>query len=138
VAQPNVANATSTANQLMRFDNSRLANRRVRRNVDFKPAATTIQPTRDLDDTTHPRSSLLDDREPQTRTSGIVVPPAVKAIEDPGAVTFQDAGAIIGNGQYYDITTQPEGRQFHHDPPIFIAIADRVIDQVLQHGLQRV
>lgn len=64
---------------LMRFDNSRLANRRVRRNVDFKPAATTIQPTRDLDDTTHPRSSLFDDREPQTRRTAPADPSTTSA-----------------------------------------------------------
>ena len=113
-----------------------LANTSVRRNVNLETAATTIQSTRDLDDAAHPRSGLFDDREPQTRTSGISVPPAVKTIKDSGTVTFRDARAIIRHSQHQDVGIRPQEGELHDNPAIVIAIADRVVDEVLQLGLR--
>jgi len=97
--------------------------------VNLETAATTIQSTRDLDEAAHPRSGLFDDREPQTRTSGISVPPAVKTIKDSGTVTFRDARAIIRHSQHQDVGIRPQEGELHDNPAIVIAIADRVVDE---------
>jgi VIT1/CCC1 family predicted Fe2+/Mn2+ transporter len=70
-------------------------------NEDFKPAAPFIGPVCDLHDATHSPPGLFDDGETETRSPGVALRPAKKAIEHARPVTFRHTSAVppacVGN-----------------------------------------
>ncbi len=108
------------------------------RHVHLEPAATAVQSVHDLHGATHARRCLLDNGKPKAGPSGVGVLPAVEAIEDARTIIGLNAGPVIGYGQDDDVTWRTDDRQLDHNAPAVIAIADCIVNQVLQNGLHGV